>query len=46
MGVAMRIGLVCPYSLDVPGGVQNHVQDLADALIELGHEVSLLAPAD
>lgn len=42
----MRIGLVCPYSLDVPGGVQNHVQDLARALITLGHEVSLLAPAD
>jgi phosphatidylinositol alpha-mannosyltransferase len=42
----MRIGLVCPYSLDVPGGVQNHVQDLARALIALGHEVSLLAPAD
>jgi phosphatidyl-myo-inositol alpha-mannosyltransferase len=42
----MRIGLVCPYSLDVPGGVQNHVQDLARALIDLGHEVSLLAPAD
>jgi phosphatidyl-myo-inositol alpha-mannosyltransferase len=42
----MRIGIVCPYSLDVPGGVQNHVQDLAEALIALGHEVSVLAPAD
>jgi phosphatidylinositol alpha-mannosyltransferase len=42
----MRIGLVCPYSLDVPGGVQNHVQELAEALIALGHEVSVLAPAD
>lgn len=42
----MRIGIVCPYSLDVPGGVQNHVQDLAEALISLGHEVSVLAPAD
>lgn len=42
----MRIGLVCPYSLDVPGGVQNHVQDLARVLIDLGHEVSVLAPAD
>lgn len=42
----MRIGIVCPYSLDVPGGVQNHVQDLAEALIGLGHEVSVLAPAD
>ena len=38
--------MVCPYSLDVPGGVQNHVKDLAEALIGLGHEVSVLAPSD
>lgn len=42
----MRVGLVCPYSLDVPGGVQSHVQDLAEALVGLGHQVSVLAPAD
>jgi phosphatidylinositol alpha-mannosyltransferase len=42
----VRIGIVCPYSFDVPGGVQNHVMDLAEALIGLGHEVSVLAPAD
>ena len=42
----MRIGMVCPYSLDVPGGVQCHVQDLSRALMDLGHEVSVLAPAD
>ena len=42
----MRIGIVCPYSLDVPGGVQNHVRDLAETLISLGHTVSVLAPAD
>ncbi|MGI5215341.1 glycosyltransferase family 4 protein [Plantactinospora sp. CA-290183] len=42
----MRIGIVCPYSFDVPGGVQNHIVDLAEALIGLGHEVSVLAPAD
>lgn len=42
----MRIGIVCPYSFDVPGGVQNHVMDLAEALITLGHQVSVLAPAD
>ncbi|MFZ5846983.1 MAG: glycosyltransferase family 4 protein [Actinomycetota bacterium] len=42
----MRVGLVCPYSLDVPGGVQNHVIDLAEALIGLGHSVSVLAPGD
>ncbi|HYO41336.1 MAG TPA: glycosyltransferase family 4 protein [Nocardioidaceae bacterium] len=42
----MRIGLVCPYSLDVPGGVQNHVRDLAEALLTRGHEVSVLAPSE
>ncbi len=42
----MRIGIVSPYSFDVPGGVQNHIMDLAEALISLGHEVSVLAPAD
>jgi phosphatidylinositol alpha-mannosyltransferase len=42
----MRIGIVCPYSFDVPGGVQFHVRDLAEHLIRGGHRVSVLAPAD
>ncbi len=42
----MRVGLVCPYSFDVPGGVQAHVRDLAAELIRLGHDVSVLTPAD
>ncbi|WP_432495849.1 glycosyltransferase family 4 protein [Kineococcus auxinigenes] len=42
----MRIGIVCPYSFDVPGGVQFHVRDLAEHLIALGHSVRVLAPAD
>jgi phosphatidylinositol alpha-mannosyltransferase len=42
----MRIGMVCPYSFDVPGGVQFHVRDLAEHLIGHGHQVSVLAPAD
>ena len=42
----MRIGIVCPYSWDIPGGVQAHVRDLAEQLIGLGHEVSVLAPGD
>ncbi len=42
----MRIGMVCPYSLDVAGGVQSHVVGLARACEALGHEVSVLAPAD
>ncbi|WP_166435897.1 glycosyltransferase family 4 protein [Cellulomonas shaoxiangyii] len=41
----MRVGIVVPYSFDVPGGVQFHVRDLAEALIARGHEVSVLAPA-
>ena len=45
-GGVVRIGIVCPYSLDVPGGVQSHVLDLARALIALGHSVSVIAPAD
>jgi phosphatidyl-myo-inositol alpha-mannosyltransferase len=42
----VKVGLVCPYSLDVPGGVQNHVKDLAEALLALGHQVSVLAPTE
>ncbi len=42
----MRVGLVCPYSFDIPGGVQGHVADLAQTLIGLGHHVSVLAPGD
>ncbi len=42
----MRIGLVCPYSFDVPGGVQFHVRDLAEWLGRHGHAAQVLAPAD
>jgi len=42
----VKVGIVCPYSLDIPGGVQNHVKDLAEALIGLGHDVSVLAPTE
>ncbi|WP_186004595.1 glycosyltransferase family 4 protein [Isoptericola variabilis] len=42
----MRVGIVCPYSFDAPGGVQFHVRDLAQALVAQGHEASVLAPAD
>jgi len=42
----MRIGIVCPYAWDIPGGVSAHVHDLAIALNRLGHEVSVLAPAE
>jgi phosphatidylinositol alpha-mannosyltransferase len=42
----MRIGLVCPYQWDVPGGVQYHVRDLAETLREMGHHVEVLTPAE
>lgn len=42
----MRIGLVCPYTWDIPGGVQYHVRDLAQTLIALGHHVQVLTPAN
>jgi len=42
----MRIGIVCPYAWDIPGGVSAHVHDLANALIRKGHYVSVIAPAE
>src|SRR4029453_12467444 len=45
-GRSMRIGLVCPYSLTVPGGVQGQVLGLARSLRSLGHEARVLAPSD
>jgi phosphatidylinositol alpha-mannosyltransferase len=42
----VRIGLACPYTWDVPGGVQVHVRDLAETLLRLGHEVSVITPVD
>jgi phosphatidylinositol alpha-mannosyltransferase len=38
--------MVCPYTWDVPGGVQEHIKELTEALIGLGHEVSVISPAD
>ena len=42
----MRIGLLCPYSLTLPGGVQGQVLGLARALRDLGHDVRVLGPCD
>jgi phosphatidyl-myo-inositol alpha-mannosyltransferase len=42
----VRVALVCPYDITVPGGVQGHVRQLADALRALGDEVLVVAPAD
>jgi len=42
----MRIGIVCPYSLTVPGGVQMQVLGLARSLRKQGERVRVLAPCD
>ena len=42
----MKVGIVCPYSWDVPGGVRTHIADLAIALREHGHDVSVLTPVE
>ncbi|HEY5887226.1 MAG TPA: glycosyltransferase family 4 protein [Acidimicrobiales bacterium] len=42
----MRVGLLCPYSLSIPGGVQGQVLGLARALRRRGHEARVLAPCD
>lgn len=42
----MRIGIVCPYSISVPGGVQEQVLGLARALRQKGHPTRILAPSD
>ncbi|HEX2272543.1 MAG TPA: glycosyltransferase family 4 protein [Acidimicrobiales bacterium] len=42
----MRVGLVCPYSLSLPGGVQGQVLGLARSMRKLGHEARVLGPCD
>ena len=42
----MRIGMVSPYSLTVPGGVQNQILGLAKALRDMGESVRVLGPCD
>jgi phosphatidyl-myo-inositol alpha-mannosyltransferase len=41
----MKAGLACPYSWDGPGGVQEHIRDPAEALMDLVHGVSAISPA-
>ncbi len=43
-GSPLKIAQVCPYDLDRPGGVQRHILDTAEALGELGHRITILAP--
>ncbi len=43
---ALRIGIVCPYSLSIPGGVQAQAMGLARELRAMGYETRVLGPCD
>ncbi len=42
----MRVGMISPYSLTVPGGVQNQILGLARSLRALGVDTRVLGPCD
>ena len=42
----LRVAMVSPYSISIPGGVQAQVLGLAREMRRLGHEVRVLAPCD
>ena len=42
----MRIGIICPCSLTLPGGVQGQVLGLARVLRSIGHPTRVLGPCD
>src|SRR3954447_5715847 len=42
----MRVALVSPYSWTYPGGVTRHIEALTAALLDMGHDVRVLAPYD
>jgi phosphatidylinositol alpha-mannosyltransferase len=42
----LRVGIVCPYGWDNPGGVQFHIRDFTEELQRRGHTVSVLAPGE
>lgn len=46
MDRALRVGLISPYSLSIPGGVQAQVIGMARELRRQGHEARVLGPCD
>jgi len=40
----MKIGLVCPYSINKHGGVLEVILSLQEGLVKRGHEVKLITP--
>src|SRR4051794_34653934 len=43
---AVRIGIISPYSLTLPGGVQGQILGLGRTLRGMGHDVRVLGPCD
>ena len=41
----MKVGLVSPYDFASPGGVGDHVRNLARELNDLGHQAQIFAPS-
>jgi phosphatidylinositol alpha-mannosyltransferase len=42
----MRVGLVCPYDMGIPGGVQDQVLRLSRWVVEAGHDVVVIGPGE
>ncbi|HZU60232.1 MAG TPA: glycosyltransferase family 4 protein, partial [Solirubrobacteraceae bacterium] len=42
----MRIAVLSPYSWAYPGGVNRHIEALAERFLQDGHHVRVLAPFD
>lgn len=42
----MKIAVVCPYDLGLPGGVQQLTIELVDRLCDAGHDAWLVGPGD
>jgi phosphatidylinositol alpha-mannosyltransferase len=40
----MKVAMVSPYDFAIYGGVQTHVVELSNALVDKGHDVTVLAP--